>query len=327
MKRSDAFERQIHRIHELLEQSGATVTWNDHFPDPDNPGQMRQSDVTIRRGDHLTLVECRDHDHPQNVQWIEELIGRRQSLGAHAVVAVSSSGFTKGALAKAGKHRVPVRDLHRLTDAEVKAWGGSVSLTLYYYQYSAPELVIGFQTLSVPDVDSETIQKELTNGGRLRSLFNAVGEVLGPQLAPRPEHEGRSVRFDVGIDPEGLSLCGHQVVLMRFRGTACLLRQDTKAPIVVAYGEPGADAGARVATVERFDVGETSVVRDGARIALLVDVSAMDLPPLCQFRFASVHSEDEVEHESFSFIGVDKLSVRAGKIGVTLLVEQCNCGA
>lgn len=326
MKRSEAFEQQVHRIHELLEQSGASVTWNDHFPDPDNPAQMRQSDVTIRRGDHLTLVECRDHEHPQDVQWIEELIGRRQSLVAQTVMAVSSSGFTRGALAKAAKQGIAVRDFRSLTDAEVQAWGGSVSLTLYFYQYSAPELALGFRKRSEPDADASAILGELAARGRLQALFNAVAKVLGPELGPRPEHEGRSVRFDVGIDPEGLCLCGQPVIWMRFRGTARLLRRDTTAPIVVAYSGPDTDTGAPLAIVERFDVGATSIVHDGARIGLFVDISTVVLPPLCQFRFACVHTEGEVEHESFSFVGVEKLAVREGKIGVTLVVENDNDG-
>jgi len=60
MKNSEAFEQQIHRIHELLEGSGAGVTWNDHVPDLDNPSQQRQIDVSIKRDGKLTLVECRD---------------------------------------------------------------------------------------------------------------------------------------------------------------------------------------------------------------------------------------------------------------------------
>jgi hypothetical protein len=60
-KKSEAFEQQIHRLHELVEGNDAEVTWNDHIPDPDNPAQPRQIDITIKRGDDLTLVECRLH--------------------------------------------------------------------------------------------------------------------------------------------------------------------------------------------------------------------------------------------------------------------------
>src|SRR5215470_8423783 len=101
MKDSTAFEQKVRRIYELIAESGAEVTWDDHIPDPDNPAQSRQIDVTLRRNGALTLVECRLHKAPQDVQWIECLIGRRISLAAQSVIAVSASGFTGGALAKA----------------------------------------------------------------------------------------------------------------------------------------------------------------------------------------------------------------------------------
>jgi hypothetical protein len=71
------FEHQIERIHQLVEREGSEVTWNDQIPDPDNPAQARQIDITIRRDGHTTLVECRFHKDRQHVKWIEELIGRR----------------------------------------------------------------------------------------------------------------------------------------------------------------------------------------------------------------------------------------------------------
>jgi hypothetical protein len=48
-KPSTVFEHQIERIHKLIEGRGAKVTWNDKIPDPDNPDQLRQIDITIER--------------------------------------------------------------------------------------------------------------------------------------------------------------------------------------------------------------------------------------------------------------------------------------
>jgi hypothetical protein len=94
-KESDAFEQQIHRLYELIEGGDAEVTWDDRIPDPDNPRQSRQIDVTIRRGNALTIVECRLHKEPQDVQWIEELIRRRLSLQATSAIAVFASGLER----------------------------------------------------------------------------------------------------------------------------------------------------------------------------------------------------------------------------------------
>src|SRR5258708_30124428 len=141
---SVVFEQQIRRIHELIAESGAEVTWNDHIGDPDNPPRTRQIDVTLRRNGALTLVECRLRKAPQDVQWIDCLIGRRISLGAQSVIAVSSSGFTAGALAKARQYGIITRDLQSLTDKEVEGWGNRIDLTLYYNQYSDLEVSFGF---------------------------------------------------------------------------------------------------------------------------------------------------------------------------------------
>ena len=106
LKPSEVFEQQIHKIYTLLERFEAEVTWNDRIIDPDQPTRRRQIDITIKRDDHLTIIECRLRQSRQNVQWIEELIGRRQSLQANEVIAVSSSGFTSGAVAKANSHDI-----------------------------------------------------------------------------------------------------------------------------------------------------------------------------------------------------------------------------
>jgi hypothetical protein len=53
------FELQIARIQSALAGAKAKVRWNDRFPDPDNPSQLRQVDITIRRNKSLAIVECR----------------------------------------------------------------------------------------------------------------------------------------------------------------------------------------------------------------------------------------------------------------------------
>lgn len=117
---SDKFEKKICRIHTLLAGSGSTVTWNDKLPDPDNPDQTRQIDVTVKRIDSLTLIECRIHKKVQDVKWIEELIGRRLSLRADVVIAVSNSGFTIGAKQKAKQFGIILRDLQSLSEREIQ---------------------------------------------------------------------------------------------------------------------------------------------------------------------------------------------------------------
>jgi hypothetical protein len=128
--KSTLFEQSIARIHDLLEETNSKVTWNDKIPDPDNPTQNRQIDISITNNGLLTLVECRLHKEKQDVKWIEELMGRRQSLNADSLIAVSASGFTKGALAKAKRYGIITRDLTALTQEEITRWGKESKLQI-----------------------------------------------------------------------------------------------------------------------------------------------------------------------------------------------------
>ncbi len=109
-KASDEFEVMISRIHELLEGEGAIVKWNERILDPDNPAQGRQIDVLVTKNGLRTHIECRLRKVPQHVKWIEELMRRRTSLGTDAVVAISASGFTSGAIRKANRYGILLRD-------------------------------------------------------------------------------------------------------------------------------------------------------------------------------------------------------------------------
>jgi hypothetical protein len=142
------FERQVARIAAVLEGAGAEVKWNDRLVDPDNPTQKRQIDVTISRDEQITIVECRLHSRPQDVKWVEELYGRKVSLRAGAVMGVSSSGFTAGAMKKAERLGVFLRNLGELTDEEVTHWGCRTRVHLSYVHFPR-----GAEIFLVPDTD------------------------------------------------------------------------------------------------------------------------------------------------------------------------------
>ena len=201
METPESLEQQIHRIHELLERSHENVTWNDHIPDPDNPEQLRQIDITIRRNGIFTIIECRLSKRAQNVKWIEELIGRRQSLRADTIIAVASAGFTTGAKRKAARYGVLLRDLRELSTEEIASWGGQIALMLYYYQYSDVKVAIGFQPQS-PDIDPAALKPELRSHGVLLSLFNAAAEQLDT-LQLLAKDDTRTFRFGLVVCPHG----------------------------------------------------------------------------------------------------------------------------
>jgi hypothetical protein len=310
MKASASFEQQIHRLYELIVESGAEVTCNDHIGDPDNPPRTRQIDVTLRRNGALTLVECRLRKAPQDVQWIECLIGRRISLGAQSVIAVSSSGFTSGALAKARQYGIIARDLQRLTDEEVESWGQRIELTLYYYQYSDLEVSLGFSAESIPTIKSDELKVELKWHPCVQSLFNAAAKKLTDEnLLPGPL-QGRKVNFGVDIQFDDVRLGGAQLERAAIEGRAELVAIKADAPLVRAYGEPNAAMAQREAVVENFrSIGRTSITHSRDRISTFVDLSQVEIPPYGQFRFIRVEAAQEVDHDAFELCGIEKIKV------------------
>ncbi|HWZ55299.1 MAG TPA: restriction endonuclease [Verrucomicrobiae bacterium] len=321
MKASTVFEQQIRRIYELIAESGAEVTWNDHIGDPDNPPRTRQIDVTLRRDGALTLVECRLRKAPQDVQWIECLIGRRISLGAQSVIAVSSSRFTSGALAKARQYGIITRELQRLTNKEVDSWGQRIELTLYYYQYSDLEVYLGFSPERIPTIKFEELKAELKWHPCVQSLFKAAAKKLTDANLMSGPLQGQKVNFGVVIEFDDVRLGGAQLERAALEGRAELVAIRADAPLVHAYGERNTATTQREAVVEDFlSIGRTSITHSGDRISTFIDLSQVEIPPYGQFQFVRVEAAQEMDHDAFEIYGIEKIKV----VGRGLIVKICS---
>jgi hypothetical protein len=319
-KASDAFEQQIHRLHELVDGTDAEVTWNDRIPDPDNPKQSRQIDVTIKRGGTLTLVECRIHGERQDVKWIEELIGRRSSLQAAAVIAVSASGFTEGAILKARAHGIFVRDLEQITPAEIEQWGCTVAMTIHYYQYDNLELALFFRPESIPKLDMTVLAQEVKTYRGRQSLFNAAGaELERLKLLTMETRQQRKVSFKLRLRLEDFHLCCEPVVEVEFSGAAKLVEQPLDIPAVVAYRNPADQQADRSVVMQRTSLGGTGViVHNSDRMATVLDLSAVALPPNCQLCYLRTTATKEMDMDSFEILGSEGLYATAGPMTVTI---------
>jgi hypothetical protein len=319
MRDSTAFEQQIHHIYELVSSSGAAVTWDDRIPDPDNPSRTRQVDITIRQDGKLTLVECRYHQDPQDVQWIEELHGRQASLLADATIAVSSSGFTAGARNKAKRFNIVLRDLEQLTDAEVMSWGYRAALTLYFYKFSDLEIDLLFAPASISKLDGDLLRSELKPSLALHSLFDQAAQQLGKLKLLAEERLNVPIDFRLHLKRDGFTLCGERVFGIRFTGKAQLVARELTAMAAFTYDEPGHHSPKSDVAVETFDLGATSVIHEGARISILLDASELEMPPLSLFRFFRVAGKQEMVHESLELAAWEKLWNPRGSIAINIL--------
>jgi len=273
--KSVKFERMIARIHEALEIANTEVTWNDRIPDPDNPSRGRQIDVSIRNSGHLTIVECRLHKAPQDVKWIEELIGRRQSLGADAVIAVSASGFTEGAMLKAQRYGVITRDLTTLTVEEIRRWGKVSSVVVNHVQFDNPKLILSCGRSSSPFAPNRQALMDLFYETAHRATLEVFDKLC------------ETAAVDIGLHAEDLILGGRQIHYVRLQAAARRIVQRIGTTAVLAYGVAGEIPLSRDALVEEF--GEIMNIEhvDSANI-MAVDLSAIDQPVNSVFHSAEV---------------------------------------
>jgi len=306
MKISEKFEHQIRRIHQLIEQPDSAITWNDRIPDPDNPKQPRQIDITIRRDNKLTLVECRIHREKQDVKWIEELIGRRASLKGDAVIAVSASGFTEGAILKAKKFGIILRDMVSLTEEEISAWGHSTTVTLTFYQYKNVRITFKVpRELARPKI-IDTIMKELTNhNNKFYSIFEVISNKLDKQ-----KFNGRICHFKAGLsmnDP--MFIDDKSIQDISFEARVQPIEKVLCIPSVVVYDAPRVPSSNRNIFVEIVELGNFEITQSSNNVFITMDLSPIESPENCLFRFVDFDFKRDVTMEKLEILSKPKMKM------------------
>jgi hypothetical protein len=88
-------------------------------------GVVRELDIRITNRSNpreRMLVECRAHQRPQDVQWIDALDGKARSLGFPKTIAISASGFTKAAMLEAHDRGIDTLHLRQAEQADWRNW-------------------------------------------------------------------------------------------------------------------------------------------------------------------------------------------------------------
>lgn len=303
IRESGIFERQIERIHRLVEQPGSIISWNDHIADPDNICQMRQIDITIRRGQTLTIIECRIHKNRQDVKWIEEIVGRRLSLRAEAAIAVSASGFTKGAVAKAKRFGVILRDTQTLTEEEIVQWGHSTRVWLTYHHYKDVNITLLFDRNRKFLTQSQVIE-EMQKRGRMYYLVQKVAEEID---ARNPK--GKNCEISAELTTFSFEVKGNVIKKAVFRANVEYIGKSFDTPSVVAYDCPGVPTLNRDVFLEQVDFGTFEISQSSNDVHVVFDISLVENPPNSLFRYATFDFKRTVRMHGLELIGEPKFQL------------------
>lgn len=273
-KKAEEFEQFIERIHKLVEDQDAQVTWNDHIVDPDNPDQCRQIDVTIHRPCHLTHVECRIRNTPQDVKWIEELIGRRASLRADAMIAVSASGFTKGAIKKAEAHGIILRTLNTLSEQEIRSWGKPTDVQVIYYRFTGTQITIRIARTAT--ISNACITDEKGALPNYRGLFEAIMRKLADDPATTGVDE--PIKIKTAVTAPVLLIDGVKPTACQISTTVQRIVRRLSLASVVTYSPVGRDLTEN-AYIQYFDTEGFEVLQNSEDVAVVIDLTDAPTPP------------------------------------------------
>ncbi len=90
--------------------------------------QIAEFDIEIRgkvgTTEFIWLIECRDRpsEGPAPGSWIEQLVGRRTRFGFNKVTAVSTTGFTAGAIEFASQQGIELREVASVSPESFGSW-------------------------------------------------------------------------------------------------------------------------------------------------------------------------------------------------------------
>jgi hypothetical protein len=294
------FEQQIARILRALHDKDVDVVWNDKFPDPDNPSQLRQVDISIRGQQRLTIVECRLHRRKQDVKWIEELHGRKISLNAEAIIGVSSSGFTTGAIEKARRLGVFLRSLSALTDEEIATWGSRTKTSISYVKFSKIRLcIIADDKEKIPFPSA--IHMLRSGDAKVHPIQHALNSCVN-RLCEMGAPEGP---FSMQIFFERTLLGTMPVTEAVLQSSWRWVHCEVLLPTVLVY-EDTVKTGTPAVRVEKNSYSRTEVHHRSNGAFAIIDVSTAVPERCCFLREVKIVPGQDVAITAVGLLGIDQ---------------------
>ncbi len=158
----------------------------------------------------------------------------------------------------------------------------------------------------------------------MQSLFNAASRKVDEFNLVADEEPRRIVTFDLRLEIDAFRVCGERVLEVAFRGKARLLEMVVAPPVISGYGAPKKGPTRREAVIEDFvTLGKTSIAHKGDRISIFLDVSQVQIPPFCLFRYFCTNGEQEMDHDSLELYGLDKKLRVEGKGITARICRKC----
>lgn len=185
--RSNPFQHLVFHIAQQLAPLGAVVRESVELLEQGSSGIKREIDTLIEIDAGLVRVavaiEARDRSRKDDIEWIDQLIGKYKSLPVDRVIAISHAGFSASAVEKAALHRIEVLSPEKVRDTN---WPekfqrlGVASITSHYH-------LAGVQFSTNPEINrgvsaNDEIHLELDDGTVESGPVAEFVKVFGPGI-------------------------------------------------------------------------------------------------------------------------------------------------
>jgi hypothetical protein len=206
------FEKLVAQIEKAASPHGAQVKSPDRIKDLVT-GKMREVDASIKykvgTANILITIECRRRGRKADDTWIEQLVTKRQKIGATKTIAVSSNGFTDSAVKTSKINNIELRILKEVSASDIESWflpGGAVHIFrviedircfVVFYEVSGIPSKYGFY---LPDVEKPFFYQDEIKSPFPITTYLPILERTNPELFENVPFDGTSAELEFPIE-------------------------------------------------------------------------------------------------------------------------------
>jgi len=190
------------------------------------------------------------------------------SLGADFIIAVSDSGFTQGAVKKAKRYEIILRNLNELSDEEINKWGRKSKVTLTFYGF----LNIGIRLLfkNHSELNLKEVAEDLNSKSEfIDSLFNTIKYELNKQ-----KYFNYPCSIFWTTQAHNMELCGRRLEGIKIRAEVHTFEENLEIPTVstfTEYNPSSIDSDCTI--VEKNTDIELEVIKSNTEVSLMLNLS------------------------------------------------------
>ncbi len=286
-KRSNDFQKLIYLIHHQLAKD-AVVTESKLLLDR-AANVNREVDIVIEKqvGEYkITIsIECQGRGRVANVEWVEQMITKHQTLPTDKLILVSQSGFTETAKKKAKALGIETMALDRAIQTN---WESLLEEAKLLFEKWAIEPSVCFALVALPEGHQHELEldfgqqlyleleeeQEIFTAKEIIDIFIAMNheqivlDITGPEYKNRSPYTIFEIRFSLPVKAYmDISGTKHEIIEFFLIGHCTREAEQINMQIAsfgttqIAFGKTEAiDAKSLVSIIEREDTTSTAAI-------------------------------------------------------------------